>query len=237
MQVFDLAQRWWEFAVIAIVCYFVGCFNFAKFISACKKQDISKIGSGNPGTMNMTREFGPIIGVLTFVCDALKGGLPTLAAYLIYRNFVFEGSVVQVSDLTRYLAGFCVIVGHIYPAPMKFKGGKGIASTFGVFWVGLSCESGWFALVGLGVVLFCLGYILVSEWGAVGSLIGVTVFGVMQSIVIGVKYAEIEVGAVVTLVVIFTLVALTWFAHRANLVRLFSGEEHRTKIIKKKKTV
>ncbi|MBQ9729234.1 MAG: glycerol-3-phosphate acyltransferase [Clostridia bacterium] len=222
MQVFDLAQRWWEFAVMAIVCYFIGCFNFAKTISSFKKRDISQMGSGNPGTMNMTREFGAKIGILTFVCDVLKGGLPTLAAFFLYRNFVFAGGVVQVSDVARYFAGFFVIVGHIYPATMRFKGGKGMASTFGVLWVGLSCESAWFILVGLGIVLFCLTYIILSEWGAVGSLIGVTVFAVIQSIVIGAKYTAWGTGVILSLTLIFTLVALTWFAHRANLVRLLS---------------
>ena len=78
MKIFDLSQNWWQFVLMAVVCYFIGCFNFARTISKFKKRDIAKIGSGNPGTMNMTREFGLKIGVITFLCDACKGGIPAV---------------------------------------------------------------------------------------------------------------------------------------------------------------
>ena len=58
MKEFSFAQNWWQFLLRAIVCYFVGCFNFAVLISRLKRNDITKMGSGNPGTMNMSREFG-----------------------------------------------------------------------------------------------------------------------------------------------------------------------------------
>ena len=83
MKEFVFSQGWWQFLVIAIVCYFIGCINFALIISRKKKNDITKIGSGNPGTMNMTREFGWKVGLLTFLCDLLKGGIPTLVIWLI----------------------------------------------------------------------------------------------------------------------------------------------------------
>ena len=71
--------------MIAIGCYLIGCFNFARLISRSKHKDITKMGSGNPGTMNMSREFGLKIGLLTFFCDALKGGVPALISYFLYR--------------------------------------------------------------------------------------------------------------------------------------------------------
>ncbi len=67
---------------MAIVCYFIGCFNFARVISKKRNKDITKIGSGNPGTMNMSREFGWKVGLLTFACDALKGGIPAIISLL-----------------------------------------------------------------------------------------------------------------------------------------------------------
>ncbi|MBQ8406290.1 MAG: glycerol-3-phosphate acyltransferase [Clostridia bacterium] len=233
---FSISSRWYELLILALCSYLVGCFNFAMVISARKKKDISKLGSGNPGTMNMVRELGVKMGVLTFVCDALKGGVPTLIAYFIYRNSVFAGTNVLVSDLARYIAGFSVIVGHIYPVTMKFKGGKGIASTFGLFWVGLSCDSAWFALAGLGLVLLLLLYLIFRQLGAMASLIGVSVFGSAQACVLVLKNAVIEWPTIAALIVIFLLVALTWFAHRKNLVRLLAGEEHKT-VLRKKKSV
>ena len=138
MRSWNFTENFWQFLILAAVCYFIGCFNFARFISKKKHKDITKIGSGNPGTMNMSREFGWKIGVITFFCDAFKGGLPTLAAHLIFRKFVFSGSDVCVADVARYLAALFVIIGHIFPVTNRFKGGKGIASTFGGFWFGLA---------------------------------------------------------------------------------------------------
>lgn len=237
MTTFDFSKQWYELVVLALISYLVGCFNFAKAISARKNKDISKMGSGNPGTMNMAREFGVKIGVLTFICDALKGGLPTLIAYFIYRDEVFVGTNVAVSDLARYVAGLFVIVGHIFPVTMGFKGGKGIASTFGLFWVGLSCENAWFALAGLGFVLLLFLYLLTSKLGAMASLMGVSCFGIAQAVVLLMKDAVVATPTIASLVVIFTIVALTWLAHRKNLARLLAGEEHRTVLIKKKKSV
>lgn len=240
MQQFDFSQNWWQFLIVAVVCYLIGCFNFARMISKFKHKDITKIGSGNPGTMNMSREFGLKVGVLTFLCDALKGGLPALVAYFLYKNYVFAGTAVLVSDFMRYFCGLFVIVGHIFPAPSKFKGGKGIASTLGLFWVCLSCESLWWLLVVFvllwGIVLF----IFLTEWGSLGSLLGVTGFSIIQMVIFFVRYANTAVNPylVCLYLIVFAINVLTWCAHHANLARLFSGEEHHTsikKLAKKKK--
>lgn len=109
MKSFSFAQNWWQFVIVAIVCYFIGCFNFARLISRSKNRDITKIGSGNPGTMNMSREFGLKVGLLTFLCDALKGGAPAVIVYFLYRGYVFEGTVTLVSDFARYFSGLFVV--------------------------------------------------------------------------------------------------------------------------------
>ena len=78
MEIFYFSQDWWQLALMAVVCYLIGCFNFALLITKINHRDITKMGSGNPGTMNMSREFGLKIGVITFFCDAFKGGIPAL---------------------------------------------------------------------------------------------------------------------------------------------------------------
>ena len=108
-----LAQSWYYFLLMAVVCYFIGCFNFAMLIARLKHKDVRKIGSGNPGTMNMSREFGLKVGFVNFVLDAFKGGVPAVIGYLIFRGYVFEGTQVLVSDFVRYLCGLCVVVGHV----------------------------------------------------------------------------------------------------------------------------
>lgn len=240
METFSLSQQWWQLPVAAIVCYFIGCFNAALLISRLKKKDITKMGSGNPGTMNMSRELGWKAGVATFFCDALKGGIPAIVAYLIYKGYVFTGTAVAVSDFMRYFCGLFVVIGHIFPVTMKFKGGKGIASTFGLFWGALSCENAWWALGLFGLFLVILLFIFFTEWGALGSLLGVSSFSVIQLVIFYNRYAIFSVNAylVCLLSLILLINIFTWTAHHKNLKRLFAGEEHRTsvkKIVRKKR--
>ena len=236
----ELSQNWYQFLIMGIVCYLVGCFNFAVLIAWLKHKDIKKMGSGNPGTMNMSREFGLKIGIITFFCDAFKGGVPALISYFIYRGYVFAGTDVLVSDFTRYFCGLCVIVGHIFPVTMKFRGGKGIASTLGLFWINLGCENPWFLLIGFAAFWLIAFYIAATEWGSMGSLIGVSGFGIWQGVVFWLRYrAELSNGYVAALfLLILAINLLTWCAHRKNILRLLAGEEHHTsvkKMVQKKK--
>ena len=229
------SQLWYWFLLMAVVCYLIGCFNFAVLIARFKHKDVHKIGSGNPGTMNISREFGLKVGLLNFLLDACKGGVPALISYFIFRNYVFAGTNVVISDFTRYFCGVCVIIGHIWPVTMKFKGGKGIASTLGLFWFCISCEEWWYFFVMFALLLFgVVGYIAFTEWGSMGSLLGVTGFSVWQGLMFFFRYeAEITGGWVIAcFMMLFALNVLTWFAHRKNLVRLFAGEEHRTSVRK-----
>ncbi len=235
---YSFSDLWYWLILIAVCSYFIGCFNFAVLISKCKHKDVRKMGSGNPGTMNMTREFGLGIGALTLLCDALKGGVPLLICHFVFRGSVFAGTQIAVSDFMRYYAGFFVIIGHIYPVTMHFKGGKGIASTIGIIVFGLSVEVWW----AIFPILFVYGisiiaYIALTEWGSMGSLYAVSVGMVVQGIVYWVRYQDcLSNGWVIgMLLLLFAFCAVTWFAHRANIARLLSGEEHHTTVIKKKK--
>ena len=230
---FYFKQNGYQFLIIALAAYLIGCFNFARLISKFKKKDITKIGSGNPGTMNMSREFGLKIGLLTFLCDAVKGGLPALIVHILYKDYVFAGTVVRVCDFARYFAGLFVIVGHIFPVTMKFKGGKGIASTLGLFWTGLSCESGWYALIVFGLLLGVVLFIFLTEWGSLGSLLGVSGLSIVQLSVFFFRYENIlNVYLVCLYAIILSINVLTWCAHHKNIARLFAGEEHHTSIKK-----
>ena len=232
MKEFYMAQNWWYFLIAAVVCYLVGCFNFAVLISHFKKKDIRQIGSGNPGTMNMTRTFGLKIGVINFLCDALKGGVPVLCAYFLFKDYVFAGTSVQVADFARYFFGVFVVIGHIFPVTMKFKGGKGIASTLGLFWFSLACENWWFIFVGLGILVLVFIYIAVSEWGSMGSLLGVSIFTIWQATIFYFQYEQIITNGwvIVCLMLLLAINLLTWIAHHKNQYKLLGGEEHRTSV-------
>lgn len=234
MKQFYLSQNWWQFVLLAIICYFIGCFNFALAISRSKHRDITKIGSGNPGTMNMSREFGLKVGLATFLCDALKGGVPAVVSYFIYRGYEFAGTSVVVSDFTRYFCGLCVIIGHIFPITMKFKGGKGIASTLGLFWMCIACENPWWLLIGFVFLVLIVVFIALTEWGSLGSLLGVTGFSIVQMVFFFFKHQGLKVNAYMVCIygLILAINLFTWCAHKQNLLRLFSGEEHHTSVKK-----
>ena len=234
MKIFDLAQHWYQFVLIALVSYLIGCINFALLISRKKHRDITTIGSGNPGTMNMTREFGIKIGLLTFFCDAIKGGVAALICFFLYRGYVFKDTLLPVSDFIRYFCGVFVILGHIFPVTMKFKGGKGIASTLGLFWISLSCRDPWWILIGFAFLLLVVLYIYRTEWGSMGSLLGVSGFSVIQMIFFLIDYASMPVNAymVCLYLIIFVINILTWAAHKENLKRVFAGEERHTSLKK-----
>lgn len=216
----------------------VGCFNFAVLISHIKKKDIRSVGSGNPGTMNMTRTFGLKIGSLNFLCDVLKGGLPALAGYLIFGNYVFAGTDILVSDFARYFFGVFAIIGHVFPVTMKFKGGKGIASTMGLFLFALPCEHWWYVFVVLALLAGVLLYIALTEWGSMGSLLGVSGLTIIQAVIFIIKYeSQLLNGWVIAMLMILLVINLiTWLRHSTNIYKLVAGEEHHTAVRKHKKS-
>ncbi len=239
MQTFSMASDWWQFLLMGVLSYLLGCVNFARIFSRKKDKDITKMGSGNPGTLNMSREFGWKVGLFTFAFDAVKGAVPVLVAHLLYQDYVFAGTLVRVTDVARYFCGFCVVLGHVLPVFYAFKGGKGIATTFGVFWVALSCETAWYILIVFGIILCLLLFIYVTQWGSLGNILTTAIFSLIQLITFFFRYEGhgVSVYLVLCNMLVFAFVLVTWIAHGKNLLRLFSGEEHRTslkKIVKKK---
>ena len=237
MEVIEFSQIWYWFIVMAVVSYFCGCFNFALLISKIKHRDVRKMGSGNPGTMNMSRQFGLGIGALTLFCDMAKGGVPLLITYFIFRGYMFPSGVI-VSDVTRYVCGVSVIIGHIYPVTMKFKGGKGIASTLGMYAFALCCETEypWMIALVFGILVLTLVYIICSEWGSMGSLLGTSLLAATQGVIFYRRYAALGILTDPAVIAVFLLLLLdtflTWFAHRRNILALLSGEEHHTSVKK-----
>lgn len=99
------SERWYEFVIIAVVCYFIGCFNFAKMIARFKHKDITKIGSGNPGTMNMTREFGLKVGIITFFAMLSRAVFLRSSVISCIENIASRGRTFSFPTLPRYFCG------------------------------------------------------------------------------------------------------------------------------------
>lgn len=222
-------------AIFAIGSYFLGNVNWAIIISSLKKSDIRKMGSGNPGTLNMSRNLGLKFGLLTFFLDIMKGVIPTLIVFFVFKGKCFVGSEFEISDFAIYLCGLCVVLGHIYPVIYKFKGGKGIASTIGVF---LVCESVYgleWAVIIIMALVAALTFIYLTEFGAMGSFIAITPPAIGSLIRLYIAYGQ-TVNEIcfafhmVTNLLIFAICLFTWFAHRKNIERMLAGDEHPTSI-------
>ncbi len=219
---------WWQFLLLAIGSYFIGNVNFAIIISKLKKRDIRTLGSGNPGTLNMSRNFGLKIGLLTLVLDILKGAVPTFVGYIIYKDMYFLGTTLPISQLAEVGCGFFAVLGHVFPVFMRFKGGKGIATTIGVFAV---CNPLVAVISGALAVVF----ILFTEIGAMGSFIA-TVPGAIYAcyevyknymISTTISTSNIVLSTATNLFIVLIII-LTWYAHRQNIKRMLTSEEHPT---------
>ncbi len=221
--------------IFAVCAYLIGSINWSIIISKTQKKDIRTLGSGNPGTLNMSRNFGLKFGLLTFLLDVLKGAIPTLIAFFVFRNKYFDNSVYNVSDFAIYFTGLSVVLGHIYPLYLKFKGGKGIASTIGVLVVSLSVHGlGWASVAIMSLVAAVL-FIYFTEFGAMGSFIAITPSAIGGCIRLFIKYNKISgdktiIYYAITSLCIFIICFLTWFAHRKNIERMLAGDEHPTSI-------
>ena len=219
---------WWSFILLALASYIIGNINFAIIISKLKNKDITKEGSGNPGTMNMSRTFGIKIGLVTLCLDVLKGALPTFIAKIIFVGDYFANSMLEVAVTAQYFAGLFVVVGHIFPFVHNFKGGKGIATTIGVF---LITEP----LVTVIFAVLALLYIFATAMGSMGSFIATAppaIAALIDLYFLGIHKQSAFSYSMIILIVTEFLVAgtilITWYALRQNIRRLLSGEEHET---------
>lgn len=231
---FDISTGWYWLVIGAIVSYLIGCFHFAILIAKIKNKDILKEGSGNPGAMNVSRKLGFKYGLINFFFDALKGVAPVLVGYFCFKGMVFKGTDVLVSDFMRYFFALFAVLGHVFPVFMKFKGGKGISTTIGLLWCSISCDTWWFALVGLALFISLFVYVFFTEWGSMGSLIGVAGFSIWQVIIFILRYENCLASPYVITIfmIILALNVITWGAHNKNLHRLLQGEEHHTSLKK-----
>ena len=202
-----------KMTLLVIFSYLLGNINFARILSKRKNKDITKQGSGNPGTMNMLRTFGFGWGVLTLALDAAKGALSALLGFML-----FGGDYASATAITGlYIGGLSVVLGHNFPVVYKFKGGKGVACILGVF---LVASPIWVA------ICFVLGflYLLIFDYAAVASFIFLTVLTFVE--------AQKFKGEFWITFLLFCLYFMTVYAHRGNFYRLLVGKENKVNLKK-----
>lgn len=200
-------MEWWGKALLCIAAYLIGSINFAIIFSRLKGTDITKKGSGNPGTMNVLRSVGKLWGVLTFVCDCAKG------VVFAVIGMYWVGSLDWL-----FILGLITVIGHVLPVYSKFKGGKGVATSIGVFIVA-------YPVVGAVVLVALILMLLFIKYGFIGSITCITAITVYSCIA-----SRDNVVAIVCSLIIWLIVVIR---HYSNIKRLIRGEENTLKLVGK----
>ncbi len=187
--------------LLIIFSYLLGSFPTGYVIGKIfYKEDIRKYGSGNIGMSNVFRTFGPLPALFTFIGDALKGYIPTFFA--IWLHF---------SPIWILVIALSSILGHVFSLYLKFKGGKGIATTFGIFFA----INFYLGLLAGGVWILTL---IFTRYFSLSSLLATF------SSIIFALLLKINIIYVYLFLIIF---ALSLYTHRENIKRLINGNERR----------
>jgi glycerol-3-phosphate acyltransferase PlsY len=194
-QLNSMAISVWWLAPIAIASYFVGNINPAILLGRLYGVDVRAAGSGNAGTTNALRTLGKKSGAIVFAVDVLKGVIVALLTAQL------------LSLAAGMICGVCVILGHMWPAIFGFRVGKGVATTFGV----LLAVQPLLALILIGIVLIVVA---ITRMVSLGVCLA-ALLAVPAGLLFGSLYSA-WIGVIAVIVII---------KHRANIRRIFRGEE------------
>ena len=191
-----------------LICFFLGSIPTAYLVAKTKGIDIKKVGSGNSGATNVLRSVGASHGFVVMVIDILKGFLAVyFAKYFELNNGNFNQ--FQMSAL----GGFAAIIAHIYTPFLKFNGGKGVATSIGIYMLisPLSC---------LGGVLSAVILIYFTKKASIGTLIGLITLPIFCLI-----FERLNPEFYFILKFMCANILLVLYTHRENLKRILKGEE------------
>ena len=181
--------------------YLLGSVSFALLFSRLfALPDPRGYGSGNLGATNVARGGGKMVAILTLLADAGKGAVAVAAT-----------RAADLPEAAVAAAGVCVVVGHVFPVFLRFRGGRGVATTLGVFFC-------WGLWIGGAAVAVWLAVFAVSRFSSLASLVAAPTATVLFAF-----WGESPVVAVAAGV----MSALVVFRHRENIDRLLRGEENR----------
>lgn len=202
----------WLFAIITVIAgYLLGNLNGAVCVSHLQGDDVRSHGSGNAGLTNFIRSYGAGKAVLVILIDAGKAVLGcVLGGLLISSYWGFQtGSA---------LGGAAVMLGHVFPVFLGFRGGKGILS--GLF---IAIVTDYRIALAI-LAVFALAYFL-TRYVSLGSVLAAVTFGV--------GFVVLHHNSWITMICGVFMSALAVFMHRQNIARLIKGEERKTDLFKK----
>lgn len=189
---------------LVVAAYVVGSIPFGYLFARARGIDIRQRGSGNIGAVNVARSLGKKLGLVVLLLDALKGAIPVLAARWL-------GLHESVDPFVITAAGVAAISGHCFPVWLGFRGGKGVATTLGVFIV----VDPLITLV--TVMIFVIVY-AIFRIASLGSIVAVA------SLPVWLLVAQ-RGDEVVTLAIASALIVIA--KHAPNIRRLLRGQEHK----------
>ena len=215
------------FPLAIVAAYLLGSIPFGLLIAKAHGKDLRSIGSGNIGATNVSRALGRKWAYFCFALDVLKGLIPMLAASILVSRFSIldehrASSIEHQFLLWLWLAvGGAAILGHIFPIYVRFKGGKGVATSFGIA-LGL-----WpyFTVCALFALATWLIVVLTLRYVSLASILASIVFPlVLISAIILVPGWELgNLWPVVITAVAIPVMVIT--RHRENIKRLIAGTE------------
>ncbi len=207
------------FVLAALGGYLLGSIPFGLVLTRMAGLgDIRKIGSGNIGATNVLRTGRKDLALLTILLDAFKAGIAAYLAYILVnpQPIVFLGWYTESNVLAELIAGTCGVLGHNFPIWLKFKGGKGVSSTFGFFL--FTCWP--VALLALATWLIMAFTFKYSSLSAITAAVLVPVYAFfLTSPVYAIFYTAIAL--------------LVLYRHKSNISRLLKGEEGKINLKKK----
>ncbi|MFA5092968.1 MAG: glycerol-3-phosphate 1-O-acyltransferase PlsY [Candidatus Omnitrophota bacterium] len=200
--------------VALLVSYLLGsiptAYLFGKYL---KGIDIRKSGSGNVGATNALRVLGKRAGIVVLIIDIAKG---LVVVTLLADLFVNKSGLWQAQNL-RIIMGLCCICGHIWTVFLQFKGGKGIATSFGVL-LGLAMKiPGLNIVVGIVILVWIIVFICFRM---------VSLASVLAALALPILCLLFKQPLLLSLVNLL-LSAFVIMRHKANLIRIFQGKESR----------
>jgi acyl phosphate:glycerol-3-phosphate acyltransferase len=203
------------YIVVAIAAYLLGSIPTGFLVARARGVDIRAVGSGNIGAANTFRAVGKIAGIFVLLVDALKGFVGVEACGLILKFFGVAEPGGEIHH--RIVAGIFAVFGHNYTCWLGFKGGKGVATTAGVYLA--------LAPIALGVALgaFILT-VAITRYTSMGSMLG----AVVLTIAVWLTQPDWTLRLVTV-----ALCVLTLLKHRTNIQRLVAGTENRIEFTKK----
>ena len=206
---------WLSIVIGVLTGYLLGNLNGAVSISTLMKDDVRAHGSGNAGLTNFIRNYGNTKALYVVAVDAIKAILACLVTGLLLKPYgmYLEGVMI---------GGTAVMVGHVFPVLLGFRGGKGILS--GLF---IAAVADWRISVLIAVIFFTVYFI--TRYVSLSSI--------LASVGFGIGFCVLHYDSLVVMLLGIVMPLLTIFMHRSNIARLLSGEETKTDLFKKGKSV